>query len=56
LRANAGLRRDYASLKEGLAEQHPDSCNAYSNAKDAFIQQALRQAGIDAPPRDLLPE
>jgi GrpB-like predicted nucleotidyltransferase (UPF0157 family) len=56
LRADAGLRREYASLKEQLAAQHPDSRNAYTNAKRAFIKRALRQAGIDPPPRELLPE
>jgi len=56
LRADAGLRREYASLKEQLASQHPDGRNAYTNAKGAFIERALRQAGIDPPPRELLPE
>ncbi len=56
LRADATLRREYASLKERLAEQHPDRRNAYSNAKGAFIHRALRRAGIDPPPRQLLPE
>jgi GrpB-like predicted nucleotidyltransferase (UPF0157 family) len=56
LRADAGLRREYASLKERLAAQHPDSRNAYTNAKEAFIQRALQCAGISPPPRDLLPE
>jgi GrpB-like predicted nucleotidyltransferase (UPF0157 family) len=56
LRGDAGLRGEYASLKERLAEQHPGSRNAYSNAKGAFIQRALRRAGIDPPPRELLPE
>jgi GrpB-like predicted nucleotidyltransferase (UPF0157 family) len=56
LRADARLRREYASLKERLAEQHRDNRNAYTNGKGAFMQQALRQAGISPPPRDLLPE
>jgi GrpB-like predicted nucleotidyltransferase (UPF0157 family) len=56
LRADAELRHEYASLKQRLAEQHPDSRNAYTNAKWAFIQQVLQQAGIRPPPRDLLPE
>jgi GrpB-like predicted nucleotidyltransferase (UPF0157 family) len=56
LRADAGLRREYASLKERLAVQHAGSRNAYTNAKGAFIQRALQRAGIDPPPRDLLPE
>jgi GrpB-like predicted nucleotidyltransferase (UPF0157 family) len=56
LRADAGLRREYASLKEQLAAQHPDSRNAYTNAKGAFIKRALTQAGIEPPRRELLPE
>jgi len=56
LRADAGLRREYASLKERLAEQHRDNRNAYTNAKGIFIQRALQRAGISPPPRDLLPE
>jgi len=56
LRADAGLRCEYASLKERLAARHPDGRNAYTNAKGAFIQRALRQVGIDPPPRELLPE
>src|SRR5215471_4449299 len=36
LRADAGLRREYASLKERLADQHRDNRNAYTNAKGAF--------------------
>ena len=54
--ADAALRREYASLKERLAGQHPDSRNAYTNAKGAFIQRTLQRAGISVPPRDLLPE
>ncbi len=56
LRADAGLRREYASLKERLAEQHRDSRNAYTNAKEAFIRQVLQRAGVTSPPRDRLPE
>jgi GrpB-like predicted nucleotidyltransferase (UPF0157 family) len=56
LRADGGLRREYARLKERLAEQHRDNRNAYTNAKGDFIQRALQQAGISSPPRDLLPE
>jgi GrpB-like predicted nucleotidyltransferase (UPF0157 family) len=56
LRADAALRREYASLKERLAEQHPDSRNAYTNAKAAFVEHALRQGGISPPAHDLLPE
>jgi GrpB-like predicted nucleotidyltransferase (UPF0157 family) len=56
LRADAGLRREYASLKEQLAAQHRGSRNAYTNAKHAFVQRVLQQAGINPPPRALLPE
>jgi GrpB-like predicted nucleotidyltransferase (UPF0157 family) len=47
---------EYAVLKDRLARQHPGNRNSYSNAKASFIAQALRRAGIEAPPRDLLPE
>jgi GrpB-like predicted nucleotidyltransferase (UPF0157 family) len=56
LRADAGLRREYAGLKEQLAGQHPEGRNAYTNAKGAFIARVLRQAGVEPPPRDLLPK
>jgi GrpB-like predicted nucleotidyltransferase (UPF0157 family) len=56
LHADEGLRREYADLKDRLAQQHPGNRNAYSNAKGSFVAQALRRAGIEAPPRDLLPE
>ena len=52
----AGLRGDYAGLKERLARQHPDNRNAYSNAKGDFVLRALRRAGIEPPARDVLPE
>ena len=45
-----------AGLKERLARQHPDNRNAYSNAKEDFVVRALRQAGIEPPVRDALPE
>jgi GrpB-like predicted nucleotidyltransferase (UPF0157 family) len=56
LRADPWLRDEYASLKERLAEQHRDSRNAYTNAKQAFVERVLQQQGITPPPRDLLPE
>jgi GrpB-like predicted nucleotidyltransferase (UPF0157 family) len=56
LRADEALRDEYASLKERLAEQHPDSRNAYTNAKNAFVERVLREQGVTPPPRDLLPE
>jgi len=56
LRADAGLRREYAGLKEQLSEQHREGRNAYTNAKGAFVQRVLRQQGIIPPERSLLPE
>jgi GrpB-like predicted nucleotidyltransferase (UPF0157 family) len=56
LRADSGLRREYADLKDQLAGQHSGNRNAYSNAKGSFVAQALRRAGIEPPQRDLLPE
>jgi GrpB-like predicted nucleotidyltransferase (UPF0157 family) len=56
LRADPGLRNEYANLKERLAQEHPDNRNAYSNAKGGFVTQALPRAGNGPPPRDLLPE
>ena len=56
LRADRGLREEYARLKERLAGQHRDNRNAYSNAKGDFVAQVLRRSGIEAPPRDRLPE
>lgn len=56
LRAGAGLRREYASLKETLSARHPGNRNAYTNAKGAFIERVLRQEGVSPPDRSLLPE
>jgi GrpB-like predicted nucleotidyltransferase (UPF0157 family) len=56
LRGDAGLRGEYADLKDWLARRHPGNRNAYTNAKGAFVTHALQRAGIDPPPRDLLPE
>jgi GrpB-like predicted nucleotidyltransferase (UPF0157 family) len=56
LRGDAGLRREYAGLKDRLAEQHGGNRNAYTNAKGAFVDGVLRRAGVAPPPRDLLPE
>ena len=56
LRADDRLRDEYARLKDGLAAAHPDNRNAYTNAKAEFVSQALRQAGVEPPARDLLPE
>jgi GrpB-like predicted nucleotidyltransferase (UPF0157 family) len=56
LRADAGLRSQYAGLKDQLARQHPGNRNAYTNGKADFVEQVLQQAGVQQPPRDLLPE
>jgi GrpB-like predicted nucleotidyltransferase (UPF0157 family) len=56
LRAEAGLRIRYAELKKQLARQHRDNRNAYTNAKDEFVAEVLRTAGIDPPARDRLPQ
>jgi GrpB-like predicted nucleotidyltransferase (UPF0157 family) len=56
LRADAGLRSQYAGLKDQLARQHPGNRNAYTNAKAGFVKKVLRQAGVQQPDRDLLPE
>jgi GrpB-like predicted nucleotidyltransferase (UPF0157 family) len=56
LRADGGLRDEYARLKERLAEEHPANRNAYTNAKADFVARVLLHAGVQPPPRDLLPE
>jgi GrpB-like predicted nucleotidyltransferase (UPF0157 family) len=56
LRADAGLRREYAELKQRLAQQHGDNRNAYTNGKDEFVARALAGAGLEVPTRDALPE
>lgn len=56
LRAGAGLRREYAALKDQLAARHPGQRNAYTNAKASFVAQVLQRAGLEPPSPDLLPE
>jgi GrpB-like predicted nucleotidyltransferase (UPF0157 family) len=56
LRADAGLRQEYAELKEELARVHAGSRNAYTNAKGDFVERVLREAGLAAPYREMLPE
>lgn len=56
LRADAGLRSEYADLKDRLARQHPDNRNADTNAKGDFVWQALRRAGIEPLSLDVLPD
>jgi GrpB-like predicted nucleotidyltransferase (UPF0157 family) len=56
LRADDRLRDEYARLKDQLADAHPGNRNAYTNAKAEFVARVLRQAGVEPPARDLLPE
>jgi GrpB-like predicted nucleotidyltransferase (UPF0157 family) len=42
LRADAGLRDEYAALKRRLAGVHADDREAYTQAKAGFINRALR--------------
>jgi hypothetical protein len=37
-------------------ELHPNNRNAYSNAKSDFVEQALRDRGVEVARRDPLPE
>jgi GrpB-like predicted nucleotidyltransferase (UPF0157 family) len=56
LRGDPGLCRDYGQLKKDLARRHGGNRNAYSNAKTDFVERALRQAGVEPPPRERMPE
>jgi len=56
LRADPGLRADYADLKKGLASQHRENRNAYTNAKSEFVARVLHAAGVDLPARGRLRE
>lgn len=56
LRGDPALRDEYAALKDGLAADHPDNRNAYTNAKAEFVAHVLRLAGVQVPERDTLPE
>jgi GrpB-like predicted nucleotidyltransferase (UPF0157 family) len=56
LRAEPGLRSDYADLKERLAREHRQDRNAYTNAKSGFVARVLHAADVDLPPCDRLPE
>lgn len=38
LQAHPGVREEYARLKSGLAERHPDDLEAYCEGKDAFVK------------------
>jgi GrpB-like predicted nucleotidyltransferase (UPF0157 family) len=56
LRADPNLCKEYARLKRRLADQHRDNRNAFSNAKSEFVEQTLREIGVQSPPRRPLPE
>jgi GrpB-like predicted nucleotidyltransferase (UPF0157 family) len=43
LRRDADLARRYGDLKRGLAAEHPDDREAYTEAKAEFITEALAQ-------------
>jgi GrpB-like predicted nucleotidyltransferase (UPF0157 family) len=51
LRADENLRLRYSALKAELAERFPDDRNAYTNAKGSFVDQVLRDEGIEPPQR-----
>jgi GrpB-like predicted nucleotidyltransferase (UPF0157 family) len=56
LRADDGLRDEYARLKDRLAGEHSGNRNAYTNAKADFVSRVLLSAGVERPARSLLPE
>lgn len=56
LRADTKLRSQYVEVKERLARVHGHNRNAYTNAKGEFVERVLADAGMEVPPRDLLPE
>jgi GrpB-like predicted nucleotidyltransferase (UPF0157 family) len=56
LRADPGLRAEYAALKQQLAREHSGNRNAYTNAKAGFVARVVSAAGIELPARDRLPE
>lgn len=46
LRTHPEAVAEYARLKRGLAERHPDSVDRYCRAKTMFIVDCLRRAGM----------
>lgn len=56
LRTSKVLRTDYMALKGWLAQRHQHNRNAYTNAKSAFVDRVLREAGMEPPTRARLPE
>jgi GrpB-like predicted nucleotidyltransferase (UPF0157 family) len=51
LRSQAHLRERYEQLKHLLAQTYRDERESYTEAKRRFVQNALREAGIDPLPR-----
>jgi GrpB-like predicted nucleotidyltransferase (UPF0157 family) len=51
LRSQAELRQRYELLKRRLAEAYRDEREAYTEAKGPFVENALREAGIEPLPR-----
>jgi GrpB-like predicted nucleotidyltransferase (UPF0157 family) len=45
LRDDPALRRDYAALKQRLAEQHRTDRDAYTDAKSDFIRSVIEARG-----------
>jgi GrpB-like predicted nucleotidyltransferase (UPF0157 family) len=56
LRADPAVCDEYAQLKRQLADEHRRNRNAYSNAKSEFVERVLREAGVEPPSRNRLPE
>ena len=44
MRAHPDVAREYGALKARLAEEYPDSMDAYMDGKDAFVKQHERLA------------
>jgi hypothetical protein len=55
-RRQARPARRVRPAETGLAEEYRDNRNAYANAKAGFVERVLREAGVEPPPRDRLPE
>jgi GrpB-like predicted nucleotidyltransferase (UPF0157 family) len=51
LRTDESARKQYAELKQLLAQEHRTDRDAYTAAKTSFVVKLLRQAGIEPEPR-----
>jgi GrpB-like predicted nucleotidyltransferase (UPF0157 family) len=51
LQSHPDLRQQYEDLKRRLADAHRNDRDAYTRAKTGFIENALREAGIEPKPR-----